>query len=190
MQKGFGNYEKELVQACLNQDLKAQEALYKHFYAYAMSVGLRYSYSRDEAVEIVNDSFIKVYKRIGTYDPAYSFKTWLRRIIINTAIDYYRREKKHHQVTDLDAAYHIPDNYEDTISRLTTEDIMKLLNGLPDIQRMVFNLHVIEGYSHQEISESLGISNSTSRSYLTRAKTSLRVLFKKYFEEDYERTLR
>ena len=189
MQKGFGNYEKELIEGCKRQRRDAQEGLYKHFYAYAMSVGLRYSYSRDEAVEIVNDSFIKVFRRIDRYDSGYSFKTWLRRIIINTAIDYYRREKKHHQSVDIDAAVQIAADHEDAISKLSVQDIMKLLNGLPDIQRMVFNLHVIEGYSHEEISDSLGISNSTSRSYLTRAKASLRVLFKKYFEADYERTI-
>jgi RNA polymerase sigma-70 factor (ECF subfamily) len=171
--------ERELIENCKNTDsIRAKEALYKHYYGYAMSICLRYSYSKHEAVMILNDSFMKVFDKIRLYDDAYSFKVWLRRILINTAIDRYRKNENYIEKTEANSFINIPGNFEDAISKLTVEDIMELLNELPETQRLIFNLSEIEGYSHKEISKKIKIPVGTSRSYLYRAKAKLRELFK------------
>lgn len=181
------DFEQKLIYNCKNRSsIQAKEALYKHYYSYAMSISLRYAYSKNEAVMIVNDSFMKVFDNIRTYDETYSFKGWLRRIVIHTAIDKYRRNKTHFDKTESVPIGNIPSNYEEAISKLTVEDIMSLLNELSDIQRLIFNLKEIEGYSHEEISKKLEIAVGTSRSYLFRAKAKLRELFKIKFETSHE----
>lgn len=163
--------------------------MYKAFYSYAMSISLRYAFNEDEAVQITNDSFIKVFKNIHTLEPSKSFKSWFRRILINTAIDSYRKNKKHVQKFNYEYSGPLPDNHEDIISTLTVQDITDMLNKLPDYHRLVFNLYEIEGFSHKEIATKLDISESTSRSYLTRAKKELRILFNKKFDTSYEQSV-
>lgn len=165
--------EKHLIQEAKNGDRKSIELLYKQFYGYAMSVALRYSNSREEACEIINDSFMKAFEKLGNYDPQNSFKGWLRRILINTSIDYYRKNSKHTAVMDIEKAD--AETLEaDIIDRLSADDILGILRELPEILRIIFNMYEIEGYSHNEISEQLGIPSSTSRTYLARAKKKLR----------------
>lgn len=179
--------EKEFIRGCKKQKLKYQEKLYKHFYSYAMSICLRYSYSEEEAGEVLNDSFMKVFTKIDKYDENLSFKSWFRRIIINTSIDYYRKNSKHRQNTDIEDAIHESDNYS-AIEQMSAEDILQLLDQLSTQYRIVFNLYEIEGYSHEEIGKMLNISASTSRTNLTRAKKKLKMLYHKFFaEKKYER---
>ena len=165
--------EKHLIQEAKNGDRKSIELLYKQFYGYAMSVALRYSNSREEACEIINDSFMKAFDKLDQYDNQNSFKGWLRRILINTSIDYYRKNIKHTAVMDIEKAD--AETLEaDVIDRLSAEDILGILRELPEILRIIFNMYEIEGSSHNEISEQLGIPSSTSRTYLARAKKKLR----------------
>lgn len=165
--------EKHLIQEAKNGDRKSIELLYKQFYGYAMSVALRYSNSREEACEIINDSFMKAFDKLDQYDNQNSFKGWLRRILINTSIDYYRKNIKHTAVMDIEKAD--AETLEaDVIDRLSAEDILGILRELPEILRIIFNMYEIEGYSHNEISEQLGIPSSTSRTYLARSKKKLR----------------
>ena len=174
--------EKTLIE-CKKKNRKFQEKLYKQFYGFAMSIGLRYSNSREEAKEIVNDSFVKVFSALDKYDPKLSFKAWIRRIVINTSIDHYRKEVKHSFHLDLDDPSVQDLNFE-AIDQLCYEDVIKLLNELPEIHRIAFNLYEIEGYSHDEIAEVLNITASSSRVYLMRAKKTLRELFQKKFGND------
>ncbi|MFD2200277.1 RNA polymerase sigma factor [Shivajiella indica] len=165
--------ENLLIQKAKEGDKKSIEMLYRHFYGYAMSVALRYSNSRDEACEIVNDSFMKVFDKLGQHDEKNSFKGWFRRILVNTSIDYYRKNVKYFAVMDIDKAD--AESYEpEIISQLSKEDILGILRSIPEMLRMVFNMYEIEGYSHSEIGEQLGIPASTSRTYLARAKQKLR----------------
>ncbi len=169
---------KDILRGCIKQKAKSQEALYKHYYSYAKSICLRYAANRDEAVDIMNDAFIKVFHSIKTYDKKNPFKLWLRAIIINTAIDYYRANiyKQHIRYTstnDFDIA-------TEAINDLVIEDIRLILSGLPEIQRLIFNLYEIEGYSHKEISEKLQIAQATSSSYLSLAKKNIRERYLKY----------
>lgn len=169
--------EKELIDGCRKGKVQYQEALYKHFYAFAMSVCLRYASNRDDALEIVNDSFMKVFRNIENFDTSRPFKTWFRRILVNTSLDHYRANKKFQLHTDYDTEYlagSIDPSHE---IRLEVNDILKLFGRIPEIQRMVFNLYEVEGYSHDEIAGMLDIAPGTSRSHLSRAKKKLEALY-------------
>lgn len=181
--------EQQLIKACKKRQLKAQEMLYKQFFSYAMSVCLRYAYSREEAGEILNDAFMKVFEKIDTYQgrDSTSFKAWLRRILINTAIDYQRRNQKHQQLHTLEDVK-LNDEVATALDTLQVEDLLKLMHQLPQLLRLVFNLYEIEGYSHAEIGEMLTITESSSRTYLARAKKKLREAFEIFFaEKSHER---
>jgi len=169
--------EPELIQRCKNGGLKYQEMLYKHFYGYAMGIALRYSNGRDNAMEVTNDAFIKVFASINKYDPDKPFKAWLRRIVVNSAIDRQRREQRY-KADDLTEAEHIG-SLPHVIEQLNANDILKLMATLPQLHRTVFNLYEIDGYSHDEIAAMLDIATSSSRVYLTRAKEKLRELLSK-----------
>jgi len=173
-----GITEEKLIQQCKNGDLKHLEVLYKHFYGYAMGVGLRYSYSRDDAQEVVNDAFIKVFGALQYYDAGKPFKAWLRTIVVNTAIDKQRKEQKHQWGKDIENALQLESPFN-AVEQLNVDDILKLLALLPDVHRTVFNLYEIDGYKHDEIAEILGIPASSSRVYLTRAKDKLREMLNK-----------
>lgn len=165
--------EKDLIQEARNRDPRSLERLYKHFYGYAMSVALRYSSNKEEACEIVNDSFMKVFDKIDQYTTDNSFKGWLRRILINTSVDYYRKNLKYMGALDIekcDAETHHPS----VVDELSREDILMLLRELPEILRIIFNMYEIEGYRHDEIAAKLNIPSSTCRTYLARAKEKLR----------------
>jgi RNA polymerase sigma-70 factor (ECF subfamily) len=171
--------ETEIVNACIKGSRKHQELLYKRFYGYAMSVSMRYAGNSDEAAEIVNDSFLKVFGKIETFDQSKPFRAWLRRIVVNTSIDYYRRSKKNVPFSDISYAAS-EESDTDAVDLLSAEEIYRIVQELPDPYRITFNLYEIEGFSHEEISAKLGIPEGTSRSNLSRAKIKLRQLVKKH----------
>jgi len=178
----------KIIAGCIKGKMDAQKTLYKQFYAYGMSVCLRYAHNRDEAAEIMNDSFLKVFDNIGKYKQDQSFKSWFRRIIINTAIDNYRKNNKHYNHSDeeiIDSEV-IDCNLVDEIDM---EGAMELLNELPEQYRITFNLFEMEGYTHEEIAGFLGIAESTSRSNLTRAKKILRLVFSKHYKRNYAQVI-
>ncbi|MFN8257281.1 MAG: RNA polymerase sigma factor [Bacteroidales bacterium] len=178
----------EILKGCLKGKLEAQKALYKQFYAYGMSICLRYSHNRDEAAEIMNDSFLKVFNNLSAYKIEFSFRSWFRRIIINTAIDNFRKNKKFYNHYDEDLIDNeVVDN--DLIDEIDFEGVMALMNELPEHYRLTFNLFEIEGYSHEEIAKIMGIAESTSRSNLTRAKKILRNAFLKLYKRDYAQVI-
>lgn len=176
----------EIIKGCLQKKEKSQEMLYKRFFGYALRVALIYNRNRDNALEIVNDSFVKVFNQIGRYDISLPFKSWLSKIVINTSIDNLRKNHRDIQF-DEQENFLVPDNSPGIVDQLTAQDILRLLNQLPDIQRVVFSLYEIEGYSHNEISFLLRIPENTSRVYLARAKKRLRELFRIYFNTEYEK---
>jgi RNA polymerase sigma factor (sigma-70 family) len=169
--------EDELIQQCKSGSLRYQELLYKQFYGYAMSVGLRYCIDRDDALEVVNDAFIKVFNSMKNYDTAKPFKAWLRTIIVNTAIDRRRKDFKLQLNTDLNGAEYLP-AHTNVIDTLNAQDILNLMRELPAIQLAIFNLYEVDGYNHDEIGVILNIPASSSRVYLSRAKEKLRKMIK------------
>ena len=180
--EGNTTHINELIAACENGTLRSKERLYKHFYSYAMSISRLYTYSNDDAVSILNDGFLKVFAALdkGRYDIKTPFKYWLRRIIINTAIDSYRKNLKHYHHLDIEEMDHLQTG-SDHMEGLTFQDFMKLLDQLPELHRLVFNMYEIQGYKHDEIAKKLGIETSSSRVFLTRAKKKLRVLYNQNF---------
>lgn len=174
---------KEIIDGCCDNRSSCQERLYKMFYGYALAVALEYCYNREDAVEVVNDSFIKVFKNIGSFVTSKPFKPWLRRIVVNTSIDKVRAKKRFQRHLKIEEEIENVSRPVTVESDLTVKQIHDLLHELSDVQRYVFNLYELEGYSHQEIANKLDIAESSSRTYLTRAKSKLRVLYKKLFVE-------
>lgn len=175
----------DVIRGCLQKVEKSQEMLYKKFFGYALSVALIYTNQRNDAFEVVDDSFVKVFAEIEKYDPSQPFLGWLRKIVINTSIDYFRRNQKRNLMVDAETQ-HIHDHSPNAISNLTARDIIDLLNHLPNDHKKVFCLYEIDGFSHEEIARELEISESSSRVYLTRAKKQLRELFPVYFKTNHE----
>jgi RNA polymerase sigma factor (sigma-70 family) len=173
-----GITEDELIRLCKTGNLSYLEMLYKHFYGYAMGIAVRYFINRDDAVEVVNDSFIKIFNRISSFENGKPFKAWLKVIVVNTSLDKRRKELKHLYADDLEAVMDV--SYDaGLIEKLSAGEILSMLNELPDVQRVVFNLFEIDGYSHNEIAKMLGLTASTSRVYLARAKERLRAAINK-----------
>ncbi len=173
------------VEACALNKRESQKVIYSSFYGFAMAICDRYVNKQDDAVEILNDGFLKIFKEIHRYKPAYtdvvsSFKGWLRKIMVYTAIDHYRKNQKHQMVTQLDnVVYQIATEREDAIEKLSYEEIIRAIQDLSPGYRTVFNLFVIEGLSHEEIGKQLGVSIGTSKSNLSKARKQLqKILFK------------
>jgi RNA polymerase sigma factor (sigma-70 family) len=167
----------KLVKGCAGNERQAQEALYRAYYAEMFRICSRYSRSKDVAQEALNEGFQKVFKNIGTFDAQKGgLGGWICTIMIRTAIDYNRREMR---FVAEDFADQDTDEYfitPDVLNKLYAEDLLKNIRLLPDATRIIFNLSVIDGYSHREISEQLQITESTSRWHLAEAKKKLRVL--------------
>lgn len=151
------------------------------FYAYGMSITLRYAESRDQAAVILNDAFMKVFTNIDHYDTDRPFKPWLRQILVNTAINHFHKNKHNRQWEELEAAKEKMSNEETIISGISYEEIIDMVQQLSPAYRTVFNLHVIEGFKHKEIAEMLEISVGTSKSNLAKAKRNLQAILEKNF---------
>lgn len=169
--------EKGWIEGCGKRDPKAQEGLFKHFFGFAMGISLRYLSDRALAQEVVNDSFLKIFNQLpGELHGLKSFRGWMRRLVVNTAIDHFRKEKRYALFENLDSPESSLSVAEDMSGNQSVEEILLLLNKLPPVWKVVFNLNEVEGYSHEEISTMLRIPASSSRAYLTRAKQRLREL--------------
>ncbi len=168
------------LRGCLANDRASQRALYEHFYGYGMSIGLRYSNNEDDAVTILNDGFMKAFKHLKNFDISKPFKPWFRRILVNTAIDHYNRKLREPYTTDINDV-HEADRDQDILSGINYEEILELMRRLPPSYRMVFNLHIVEGYSHEEIAEKLGVSTGTTKSNLFKAKKKMQEMLEEHF---------
>ncbi|OFY41781.1 MAG: hypothetical protein A2X18_09980 [Bacteroidetes bacterium GWF2_40_14] len=181
-----------IIQGCIRKSIKHQELLYKKYFGYALSIAMLYNSQRNDAIETVDDSFLKVFSEIERLDTKQSFKGWLRKIVINTSIDKFRKKTREMPLIEREA---LPDIHEshganieqpEIISRLTAQEIIEMLNELPEVQKTVFCLYEIEGYCHEEIAGQLNMSMSTSRVYLTRAKKRLRELYQVYYNTNHK----
>ena len=178
------------IRNCALNDRQSQKKMYSSFYGYAMSICCRYTNRQDDAIEILNDGFLKVFKGIAGFRPAYddvinSFKGWLKKIMVYTAIDYNRRHCHQRELARLDAGViEMPASYSDALDKLSCDEIIQAVQNLPVAYRTVFNLFVIEGFSHEEIGALLGISAGTSKSNLFKAKRHLqKILFREHTAE-------
>lgn len=176
----------QVIAGCKNGELKYQKMFYKHFYGYAMSACLSYASNKDDALEIMHDGFIKVFNNLHRHDVNKSLKGWIRRIMVNTAIDHYRKNIKHQQLYDIDSADKLSDS-PSIYDKISAEEIIGMVQSLSPAYRMVFNLFVIEGYSHKEIAQKLDIAESTSRSNLVMANRKLRKLLQQSLKDENAR---
>ncbi|MEO0341621.1 MAG: sigma-70 family RNA polymerase sigma factor [Bacteroidota bacterium] len=169
----------QLIKGCKKADRRCQRQLYERLYDRAINTSLRYARDKPEARDIVQNAFITLFSKIEKFDPSKGdFEGWFFRIIINEALMLYRKRRSIHPASD--QLHLLDDEIEPAIlDHLHAQDILKLIRQLPDGYRLVFNLHIIEGYKHEEIAQRLGISPSTSRSQLSRAKIMLKHLINK-----------
>ncbi len=174
--------EKDFIEACVRKERWAQRKLYEEFYGKMHSVCLRYAKDPDEAKDILHEGFIKVFRHIAKYNPGTSLNAWIKRIMVNTCIDYYRKVSRR-RTEDIDNARDKFSDTPDAISQCSAKDIMKSVQDLSPAYRSVFNLYVVEGFSHREIGEKLGITESTSRSNLVKARMKLREALASKFAE-------
>ncbi|MCG8578333.1 MAG: RNA polymerase sigma factor [Bacteroidales bacterium] len=164
--------DKQLLEGCRRHERKAQEQLYRKYAGEMLRVCLAYEPDRDEAKDILQNAFLKVFRNIEAYTGEGALKAWIRRIITNTAIDAFRKKKKNTTLR-IDDLGDISEPLVDSSDPLVCQDLLKEVEKLPDGARMVFNLYAIEGYNHKEIAERLNISEGTSKSQLSRARKLL-----------------
>jgi len=174
--------ESDLIRGCLKDDRRMQEELYRRFSPRMYAVCLRYAGNAEEAQDILQEGFIKVFKKLDSFRSEGSFEGWVRRIFVNTAIEHFRRKKYLMPVTEREENT-IEGKYLSVLDNLAAADIMALVQELSPGYRTVFNLYVVEGYSHKEIGDILGISEGTSKSQLSRAKVILQDMVKKYIDK-------
>jgi RNA polymerase sigma-70 factor (ECF subfamily) len=171
------NIQPQLIALCIKQDRKAEYELYKLTYSYLMSICLRYSKDKDTASESLNMGYLKILKNINTYNPDIPFKAWIRRIMVNTLIDEYRKNKREREKVVYVEEYFDSSNFSDVndvMSKFNCEQIYAEIDKLPEATKKVFNLFVIDGYSHKDIGVMLDISEGTSKWHLNAARQKLK----------------
>jgi len=177
--------EAEIIEGCKKGRILFQELLYRKFFAFAMSICIRYNPSREDALEVLNDSFMKVFENLDRYDETRPFKSWFRKIIVNTSLDRYRAGKRFIIPVEIDIGELEVAREAEFNTQMNAEEILNLLASLPDLYRMVFNLYEVEGYAHDEIAGMLDIAPGTSRSHLSRARALLRKMYLHNIEKPY-----
>lgn len=168
--------EYDFIAALVKQERSAQQRLYEQNYGSLMGVCLRYAASRDEALDLLHEGFIKIFQNIHRYKPGTSLPAWMRTVMVNTCIDYYRRSIRR-RTEDIDEVYQLGDDDPDALSHLTEQEILAAVQTLSPAYRAVFNMYVIDGLSHKEIGDALHITESTSRSNLVKARIKLQDYF-------------
>lgn len=166
--------EEELVKGCLNGIPAYQRALYKRYASKMLTVCLRYVKKREEAEDVLQEGFITVFEKLNQFKMQGSFEGWVRRIMVNKAIEFYRKASKVFPVLDIDEVEdHFVTN-ESITSNISSRELMDMIHELPPMYKMVFNLYAFEGMTHKEIAENLGIAEGTSKSNLSDARTLLK----------------
>ena len=163
----------EIIEQCKNGDRLAQKAVYDSLSSKMFAVCMRYMGDRDSAADILQDGFVTLFTKLDSYSGEGSFEGWARKIFVNTALMSLRKKDALKNSEDVDAAWHITSDDPSAIQKIGYNDLLEMVAALPPGFRTVFNMYIIEGYSHKEIAEMLGISETTSRSQLQRARVLL-----------------
>ena len=166
--------DQELVEKCKKNDAKAQRFLFEKFSGKMMGVCMRYMKNREEAQDILQEGFMKVFQKIGQYRNSGPLGGWIRMIMINTALIQIKKNKKWENTTDVTTSYDLSNDDYSVLDKLSAEELIQTINRLPDGYRTVFNLFVIEGYPHKEIAKMLGITESTSKTQYRKARLYLK----------------
>ena len=173
----------EWVSACREGNARAQRRLFKHFYGTVMAICMRYAGNSDEAEDMLSDGFLRVFSNLDKYENIGSFEAWMKRVVRNAALDYRRKYDKNVDFVDIDevadsqmADYHL----NDAIAKMSSQEMVSLIQQLPPVTRTVFNLFVFEGFSHKEISQQLNITENTSAWHVNNARTRLKNAINQY----------
>ncbi|WP_051313495.1 RNA polymerase sigma factor [Sporocytophaga myxococcoides] len=172
--------EADIIKGCKEYNSVAQNALYKTYAPKMKALCVRYSSNEEEAKDLMQEGFIKVFSNIKSYNGKGSFEGWIKRIMINTAISHYKKNKNKFAVEDIslmnskEVGSEQEEEVEEIYSEYTSEDLMKALNSLPEQYKLVFNLFCIENHSHTDIAQLLSLDEKTSRTRLFRAKKMLK----------------
>ena len=170
----------KLIRGCRKHDRESQRSLYKLYYSYCMSICMQYSQSREDAVEILNDGFMSVFTYIDKFNTDRLFKPWLRKVMINSAIDHNKKHLNHQEMESLDPDMKLAVE-ETNLDSVSYDDLLEMIRKLPPAYGTVFNMRAIEGYKHEEVAELLGISVGTSKSNFAKAKAKLQEYLADYF---------
>jgi RNA polymerase sigma factor (sigma-70 family) len=181
--------EADLIKGCLNGDSKMQEELYKRFAPKMYAVCLRYSNNAENAQDLLQEGFIKIFRNLNRFRGDGSFEGWIRRIFVNTSIEYFRKKTNLFSITEKEDLI-VEDNSLNALDRLAEKDIIILVQELSPGYRTVFNLYAIEGYSHKEIGTMLNINEGTSKSQLARAKSILKKKVEQFLDEKRKSLIR
>ena len=166
--------DEQLVKKCLEKDALAQKQLFEFYSKRMMGVCLRYSRGRDEAQEVLQMGFVKVFEKLTLFNGKGSLEGWIRKVVVNTALDNIRKNKKFLDNVEMDKVdYQLQNDDVSGYESLKAQDLLGIIQEMPTGFRTVFNLFAIEGYSHKEIAEELGISVNTSKSQYSRARVYL-----------------
>jgi RNA polymerase sigma-70 factor (ECF subfamily) len=165
--------DEELVQRCIRKEPKAQEYLYKTFSGRMLGICSRYTDTIEEAEDIMQDAFIKIFNKIDGFKGNGSLEGWMKRIMVNTALDAFRKNKNFRHNIDIETIEYTSETHQHVLESMGAKDLLKLIKTMPRGFRTIFNLYAIEGYAHKEIADMLEISESTSKSQYSRARTYL-----------------
>lgn len=179
--KHLDNREAEMIEGARSGDRKSQKAIFDLLSRKMFAVCLRYMGDKDAAEDILQDGFVTLFSKLDSYSGAGSFEGWARRIFVNTALMSLRKKDAMKNTENLDAVWNVADSDPSPIQKIGNDDLLKMVAALPPGFRTVFNMYVIEGYSHKEIAEALGISETTSRSQLQRARMLLQSKIKERY---------
>jgi RNA polymerase sigma factor (sigma-70 family) len=173
--------EQDIIRDCLRGDQRSQKLLFNRFAGKMLTVCRRYARSEQEAEDMLQDTFVKVFSNLAQFQHKGSFEGWIRKITVNTALKHLEKNKWNLHESFLEK---MPDHEIEpsALEKLQEEDLMKLISTLPDGYRAVFNLYVIDGFNHHEIAESLGIQESTSRSQLVKARLYLQHKIAEFYQ--------
>jgi RNA polymerase sigma factor (sigma-70 family) len=170
-----------LIKGCLKGKRRAQYELYRHCYSLLMPVCMRYEHNEEDARAVLNEGFLKILDNLETYKQEVPFDAWCKRIMINTLIDAYRKKRNKPHTCDFEEWSHNGElgiSLNDALEAFTAEDLEKMLQTLPDTSRKVFNMYVVDGFSHKEIADKLNISEGTSKWHVNHARSKLQQIMK------------
>lgn len=178
------HFDEDFIARCVDNDPKAQGELYKWFAPKMFGICLRYAKNQMEAEDVLQEGFIKIFRYLKDYRSDGSLEGWIRRTMVNTAINFYKKKLRYQKDISLEQTEPFNPGEESALDKLSAKELLEFVQELPDGYRMVFNLNIIEGYTHKEIGEMLNISENTSKSQLSRARGVLQTKLKSKLHGD------
>lgn len=173
------------IEGCLAKDRKSQKKVYEFFFPLMLAIVRRYIKEDEETLDVVNQGFIKIFKKIDQYHFSNSFEGWCKRIIINTALDHLRANKRYKDIFSFEAIMPTYQVYNDGLNNMSIDELFTLIDTISPVSKVVFNMFVIDGYSHKEISDNLNISVGTSKWHLSSARKQIQAKLKVSYPDLY-----